>query len=63
MGIGLRGAVFGVAIHVVTSVRVRLSACGGCAMHGAGFAGSHHWAVMRRLGRRGRGLCRRRRSR
>ncbi len=63
MGICLRGAVSGMAVHVVTSVRVRLSACGGGAVHGAGFAGAHHGAVMRRLGRRGRGLCRRRGSR
>ncbi|GEM_PF-796151 len=63
MGIGLRGAVSGMAVHVVTSVRVRLSACGGGAMHGTDFAGAHHWAVMRRLGRRERGLFGRRRSR
>jgi len=62
MGVGLRGAVSGVAVHVVPSVRVRLSACGG-AVHGAGFAGAHHGAIMRRLDRRGRGLCGRRRSR
>ncbi len=56
MGISRSGAVPGVTAHVMTSVRVRLSAGGG-SMHGAGLALTHHGAVVRRLGGRGRRLC------
>ncbi len=56
MGINRSRAVPGVTAHVMTSVRVRLSAGGG-SMHGAGLALTHHGAVVRGLGGRGRRLC------
>ena len=62
MGISRSRAVPGVTTHVMTSVRVSLSAGGG-SMHGAGLALTHHGAVVRGLGGRGRRLCGGRRSR
>ncbi len=56
MGISRSGVVPGVTAHVMTSVRVRLSAGGG-SMHGGGLALTHHGAVVRGLGGRGRRLC------
>jgi hypothetical protein len=45
-----------VTAHVMASVRISRSAGGG-SMHGAGLAVTHHGAVVRGLGGRGRRLC------
>jgi len=62
MGISRSRAVPGVTAHVMTSVRVRLSAGGG-PVHGAGLALTHRGAVVRGPGGRVRRLCGGRRSR
>ena len=56
VGIGRSSAVSGMAAHVMTRMGIGLSAGGGCAVHGAGLAVTHHRAVMRGLGRRSRRL-------